>query len=387
MTVQFRLGHNHHKVVEDFLSRSPGATSAITLDPKATRHQLQTADAARDQGISVFFEPSTERLAEPGYGLESFPIWGGAPYSIDVLAADLRARETLVQRTIEAHPDGVTHVTAPHFYVDNERTARLNLDLAEMTRLRVDGKPTRAVLTVTNRFAQRHATDLAAEYVHAGITDLELRMSPFGGEDESLKKVRDGFSAAQGFTDAGLRVTLGQSGNLGEVAVALGHVASYSVGLGLLEHVNHSAVISRQKAEPKPRTDDDPGGGPLTGVYLNGLAFTAPPRVAKAVLGHSDLRTRVGCREGRCGTSVRGPLLDTRDHYLHSRDTQMRRLLDQPEGWRPTSEIERLRAALNLRQHINNNYLGPNRLAVRPLPTRTLESLISDIDLVRQAAS
>lgn len=48
MTVQFRLGHNHHKVVEDFLSRSPGATSAITLDSKAARHQSQTADVARD---------------------------------------------------------------------------------------------------------------------------------------------------------------------------------------------------------------------------------------------------------------------------------------------------------------------------------------------------
>ncbi|MGI8793711.1 MAG: hypothetical protein ACR2H3_11135 [Acidimicrobiales bacterium] len=193
-----------------------------------------------------------------------------------------------------------------------------------MTRLRVDEKRTRAVLTVANRFAKRHAAEMAAEYVRAGITDLELRMSPFGGEDESLKKIREGFAAAQAFTVAGLRVTLGQSGNLGQVAVALGHVESYSVGIGLLERVNHSAQISRQKQPPKPRTEDDPGGGPLTGVYLNGLALTVPPRVAEAVLGDSDLRTRVGCREGRCGTSVRGPLLDSRDHYLHSRDIQMR---------------------------------------------------------------
>lgn len=318
--------------------------------------------AARDQGISVFFEPSVERLAEPGYRLDAFPLWGGTPYSIDVLAGDLRAREAVVERTIRAHTDSVTHLTAPHVYVDSERTARLNLDLAEATRLRAKDKPTRAVLTVANKFLRRHAVELAAEYIRAGVTDMELRMSPFGGEDESLRKIRDGFAAAQAFTDAGLRVTLGQSGNLGEVAVALGHVASYSVGIGLLEHVNHSAQISRRKQRPKPRSEDDPGGGPITGVYLNGLALTARPRIAEVLLGHSDLRTRVGCRVGRCGTSVRGPLLDTRDHYLHSRDIQMRRLLDQPAGWRPTFEIEQIRAALNLREHINANYLGPDRL-------------------------
>ena len=349
MTVQFRLGHNHHKVVEDFLGRRPGATSAITLDPKAARHQVHAAETAREQDISVFFEPCTERLAEPGHGLDTFPMWAGAPYVTHALASEPRSREMLVQRTIDTHPEIVTHVTAPHFYVDGELSARLNVDLAEMTRLRVTDRPTRAVLTIANKVAKRCAPELAAEYSRAGITDLELRLSPFGGEDESLRKIRDGFTAARAFTDAGLKVTLGQSGNLGQVAVALGHVASYSVGVGLLEHVNHSAQISRQKKVPKPRDDETSGGGPLTGVYLNGLALTVPPRVARAVLGHSDLRTRVGCREGRCGTSVRGPLLDARDHYLHSRDAQMRRLLDQPAGWRPTSEMDRLRAALDLR--------------------------------------
>lgn len=112
---------------------------------------------------------------------------------------------------------------------------------------------------------------------------------------------------------------------------------------------------------------------------------TAPPRVAQLLLGHSDLRTRVGYREGRRGTSVRGPLLDPRDHYLHSRAIQMRRLLDRPQGWRPTSEMESLRAALNLREHINT-YLGPDRLPLRPLQTRTLKSLISDMELARQAS-
>jgi len=33
------------------------------------------------------------------------------------LATSLPARSALVERTIATHPDGVTHLTAPHFYV------------------------------------------------------------------------------------------------------------------------------------------------------------------------------------------------------------------------------------------------------------------------------
>lgn len=386
MSVQFRLGRNDHRVTEDFLSRTPRATSAITLDPKAARYQAAAAEAARDHGISVFVEPCTERLTDAGFGLDAYPMWAGAPYNTDALAADPRLRLDLVARTIAAHPDVATHITAPHFFVDNDRSARLNVDLAEMTLIQA-GKPVRAVLTISNKYAGAHAAELASEYASAGITVLELRLSPFGGEDESLKKIRDGFATAQAFTDAGLSVTLGQSGNLGQVAVALGHVEAYSVGIGLLvESVNHASVVSRQKTPPKPRSKDEPGGGPVPGIYLNGIALTAPPRVAKLLLGHSDLRIRVGCREGRCGTSVRGPLVDTRDHYLHSRDSHMGRLLDQPKGWRPTSEIDRLRAAFSLREHINTNYLGSEALELPALKTRTLSSLISDIESVRSAS-
>jgi hypothetical protein len=90
MTVRFPLGHNHHKLVEDFLSRSPSATPAITPDPKAARHQLHAAEAARNLAVSC--EPSTERLAAPGYGLAPFPIWGGAAYAIEMLADEALAQ-------------------------------------------------------------------------------------------------------------------------------------------------------------------------------------------------------------------------------------------------------------------------------------------------------
>lgn len=61
----------------------------------------------------------------------------GQPYDTDALTRDAAARAELVGRTLDKHPSIVTHVTAPHFYLTNERTARLNIDLAERTRLAV----------------------------------------------------------------------------------------------------------------------------------------------------------------------------------------------------------------------------------------------------------
>ena len=46
MGIQFRLGPNDHKPVEDFLSREHAGTEAITLDTKAARHQGAAAAAA-----------------------------------------------------------------------------------------------------------------------------------------------------------------------------------------------------------------------------------------------------------------------------------------------------------------------------------------------------
>ncbi|WP_432758303.1 hypothetical protein [Mycobacterium canetti] len=137
MGIQFRLGPGDHKPVEDFLSRDHAGTTAITLDTNATRHQHDAAAAAVDAGLDVYWEPAAERLAAPGFGLDKFPLWNGQPYDTDALTRDAAARAELVGRTLDKHPSIVTHVTAPHFYLTNERTARLNIDLAERTRLAV----------------------------------------------------------------------------------------------------------------------------------------------------------------------------------------------------------------------------------------------------------
>lgn len=383
MTLQFSLGHNDQKVVEDFLCRPLGATSAIVLDAKAAPKQLHAAEAAAAARVRVLWEPATQLLADAGYGLERFPLWAGAPYAVDALATSLDARRRLVERTISAHPKAVSDVTPPHFYVDNPRAAALNLDLAEATAIEAAGKPVRAVLTASHRYLRINAAEIAEHYRTAGIQYIELRLSPFGGEDESLKKITDGFAIARAFTNSGLHVTLGHSGNLGQVAVALGHADAYSVGVGLMEHVDHKSQVSRKRTPPKPRAEGEKGGGPLAGVYLPALAYTAPAKVAGKLMEQSDLRVRIGCRVGKCRTSVLGPLLDVREHYMHSRDTEMAKLMEQPAGWRPTAELERLRRALILRQQINRNYLAPGEPAIK---TRTLDGLIEDIERV-QAAS
>ena len=383
MGIQFRLGPNDHKPVEDFLSREHTGTDAITLDTKAARHQVAAAAAAVDAGLDVYWEPAAERLAEAGFGLDKFPLWNGQPYGIDSLSANQAARAALVDLTIEKHPALVTHVTAPHFYVTDERTAHLNVDLAERTRLAVgEDKPTRAVITVSTTALSRLGLDLAAEYARAGISSVEIRFSPFGGDDEGIRKIRTAFGVLDQFREHDLTVTLGQSGNIGRAALAMGHADAYSVGLGMLEKVNHSQTMARYRKAPDP--DKDQGGGAAGGIYLSRLGATVPAKAARQLLSHTDIRTRVGCRIGSCRNSVTGPLDDRRAHYLHSRSNEVAEMLRRPAPWRGAMEVDRLNEAIGLRERVNAHYLSDD---VHKLGTRTLRSLIDEIEHEQQQAS
>lgn len=383
MGIQFRLGPNDHKPVEDFLSREHTGADAITLDTKAARHQVAAAAAAVDAGLDVYWEPAAERLAEAGFGLDKFPLWNGQPYGIDSLSANQTARAALVDLTIEKHPALVTHVTAPHFYVTDERTAHLNVDLAERTRLAVgEDKPTRAVITVSTTALSRLGLDLAAEYARAGISNVEIRFSPFGGDDEGIRKIRTVFGVLDQFREHDLTVTLGQSGNIGRAALAMGHADAYSVGLGMLEKVNHSQTMARYRKAPDP--DKDQGGGAAGGIYLSRLGATVPAKAARQLLSHTDIRTRVGCRIGSCRNSVTGPLDDRRAHYLHSRSNEVAEMLRRPAPWRGAMEVDRLNEAIGLRERVNEHYLSDD---VHKLGTRTLRSLIDEIEHEQKQAS
>ncbi|QEM45751.1 hypothetical protein FZ046_14170 [Mycolicibacterium grossiae] len=285
--------------------------------------------------------------------------------------------------TVEKHPALVTHVTAPHFYVTDERTARLNVDLAERTRLAVgEDKPTRAVVTVSTTALGRIGIDLAAEYASAGIGHIEIRLSPFGGDDEGIRKIRTAFAMLDQFREHDLNVTLGLSGNIGRAALAMGHADAYSVGVGMLEKVNHAQTMARYRRAPDP--DKDQGGGAAGGIYLPRLGATVPAKAARQLLSHTDIRTRVGCRIGSCRNSVTGPLDDRRAHYLHSRASEVAEMLRRPAPWRGAMEIDRLNEAIGLRDRVNEHYLSDD---VHKLGTRTLRSLVDEIEHEQQQAS
>lgn len=373
MGVAFQLGHSDHKVVEDFLLRQPAGVSAITLHAKAARHQQAAAEAAIAAGVSVFYNPATERLAAPGYAMPEAPFYAHAPYDVDLLASDAAARARLIDLVIEGHPTFTTAITPPHFYVNSMRSANLNAALAADTRKSTD-KPIQAVLVLDRRFGLKVAAELAAQYAQEGIRNLELRLSPFGGEDESIAKIKSGFTILDAFRAAGITTTLGWSGNIGQSAVALGHTDNYSVGVGLLEHVSHTAMISRQRLPPKLDENGKKKGGPqFEGVYLPGIAATVSRKVAETLLGHTDLRLRLSCRLDECRASIDGPTRASRRHYLHARAHEMDDLLKKPEPWRATTEEDRLGRALALRDLVNEKYRAGDSPALK---TRTLRSIL-----------
>lgn len=379
MGVQFRLGRQDNKRVEDFLARHPAGTSGIVLDPKWCRYQKTAAEAAVAAGVGVYFDPATERLTAPGFELPEVSYFEGAPYDVDQLTADPGGRARLVAQVVDSHPKEASVVTPPHFLVHDARSGNLNIVLAADTVNSTD-KPVRATVLMTRRYATRAAGDLAAQYAQAGVRQVELRITPLGGDDESLAKIKSVFTIAEAFSALDLSVTLGLSGNIGQAAVALGHTEHYSVGVGMLERVDHAAAINRQAAPPKPTPEgeEDQGGprGAIAGIYLPGVAATVSRTAGRALLGHSDIRLRLGCRIDDCGRSVAGPMQDPRAHYLHARDYEMDQVLRQPPRWRATREIDRLRRAMELRELINQRYRLPG---VPELKTRTLRSLIEDI--------
>lgn len=384
MSVEFQLDHQDHYKVEDFLSRTPAGVGGISLHSKKAKYQQGAADAAIAAGLEVLYDPRTERLDSPGLGtLDGLPGYHGEPYDLDHLAADLSSRDRLVVEVVEAHPDFATIVTPPHFMVRDDRTAQLNLALAEATALATD-KPVRPVLTLKARVSPEAAGSLARDYASAGFGAIDLRFTPLGSENDSILKIRSVFRVADMFRDAGMRVTLGRSGNVGQAGFALGHVDGFSVGLGQMEHVNHATDVSRQNRPPKLDENGNRVGGVWQGVYLPGIAATLSMARAKALLAHSDIRTRLGCRIDACGRSLLGPVDDHRSHYMHARAADVASLIATPGPWRAKRETDRLLRAIELRELVNGGYRADGD---PELKTRTLRSLVDGIKEERASAA
>lgn len=379
MGVEFRLGRQDAHKAEDFLARRPDGVSGITLDTAYARYQLDAAEAARDAGVDVLYDPATERMADRGFEPTGVAFYTGEPFDVDLLARDAASRTRLVEGVFAAHPDATTIVTPPHFHVHDLRSASLNVALAEET-VHLSDKRVRAPLVINRKFAAETAAALAADYAAVGIGVVDLRVTPLGGENESVKKIKSVFDIADAFAAAGIEVILGYSGNIGQTAVALGHATHYSVGVGLREQVNHSATITRQKAPPREAQGGGGHFGAVAGIYLPGPAVTVGRKAGKTLLDNTDIRTRIGCRIDGCGRSVSGPAADPREHYLHARAAEIAAMLERPAPWRASMEKDRLSRALELRELINGRYLTSD---VKPLGTRTLRSLIDDIDVER----
>lgn len=379
MGIEFKLGRQDHKKVEDFLGRRPAGVDAISIDVNHATCQVNAADEAKAMGIDVFVDPLTERLADTGFepdGLGYFTP--GEPIDIELLRTDRSARRQFVRQVLDAQRSLATKLIPPHFYVHDPASARLNVQLARMAVELADGMPLRPVLVVNRKFAVAELDAFVANYSELDeVTEVELRVTPFGGDDESAGKIRSVFGIADAFRTADVDVVLGYSGNIGQTALALDHVSGFSVGVGMREHVNHASTINRQTRPLDEAAGDDNHFGAHAGIYLPGPAVTVNRRTGSAMLADTDIRTRVGCRIGKCANDINGPAADPRDHYLHAKAHEVAQLVDTPARWRANAEHARLDRALMLRELINGGHIPPGAYMLK---TRTVRGLLEDIE-------
>lgn len=386
MGIEFKLGRQDHKKVEDFLGRRPGGVDAITVDVTNVSFQSAVADEARAIGLEVFVDPLTERLADIGFepdGLEYFTP--GEPIDLDELRTDRTARRTFVRQVLDTQRPLASTLMPPHFFVHDARSARLNIALARDAVDLAEGMPVRPVLLVNRKFAHSHLDSFADHYSRLdGVTGLELRVSPFGGDDESASKIRSVFAIADALRGGDLEVVLAYSGNIGQTALALDHVTGFSVGIGMRERVNHAAAIGRQTRPVDESDANDAHFGAHAGIYLPGPAATVNRSTGAAMLQDRDIRTRISCRVGSCATDVAGPAADPRDHYLHAKAREVAELLGTPAPWRANAERGRLERALMLRELINDGHIPPGS---HTLKTRTVRSLLEDIEFEQRLSA
>ena len=383
MGIEFRLGRADHKVAEDFVVHRPAGVNGIWLDAHNLRFQGGVIEAAKTAGLEVLVEPLTERLVVKGFAPSALPYAMDGPVDLAALLCG-EGVESWVAVVVGTQLETATTLVPPHFYSDNDDVAQLNVDLATRTLARFD-RPIRAVLVASRDYLATNGTAqrLAELYADAGVEAIELRLSPVGGEDESIGKVRSSLDIVGAFADAVSDVYLGHQGQLGQTALALGLVRGFSVGVGMHEHVNHAGVINRQ-THPKPPDEEGASFGPTAGVHLTEAAATVPRGMARALYEDRSIRTRLACPLGLCSTRVDGPVREIRGHYLHARAHSVATLESRPAPWRPAQEYERLSRALEFRELLNQYHLPDGAHALK---TRTLRSLLGEIDYQREALS
>ncbi|MBP6136723.1 hypothetical protein [Candidatus Neomicrothrix sp.] len=379
MTVEFRLGHRDHLVVEDALSAGLPGTSGIVLDLKAGARQTAAAAAAKRVGLDVLWDPATWRLATQGFVAEHCDYATGAALGVEALILDKLAQRRLVHQVCQAHSPAVTRFIPPYVQITERQHAILNRDMACMTQS-VARVAVRPVVILNSQAQISLVDDIAADYAAAGLDYIELRVSPLGGEQVGPQKIHDVRAMLRTFRRRGVKVVLGMSGSIGHTLTALGETDGYSVGVGMLESFDAAARLNRQSKEYDTPSEASSGAQP--GVYLEPLGQTMPKKAALKFLG-PDAPTRVSfrCTHACCRDTINGPLLDPKKHYLHTRSAEAH-LADERRqyGTHVAGERDRLRKVHTKRRAIA---LGNPH---KPAPTRTLISLIAMADETLQAA-
>lgn len=371
MKIEFRLSRNDHRVVEDFLASRPDHVGTILVEAPHLERQAAAIEVARSVGVDVAVELHIERLAFEGFDPDHLDYVDRVPINPAELGTD-SARIEFVKRVVAVQEPFATQTTAPSFHADTRELLDLNLRLAsETAAVANQDQPIRTVLSTSRTLlTDQGASIVGARYRQAGVNVLDLRISPLGDAEEGPAKIRSIFRLSELVRDSGLHVVLGHQGTIGPVAVALGVVHAFSVGVGHREQYNFRQLVASQRRNAsRPRDDDEDRRGLISGIRLPALDLTASRSLGRALIADTGIRSRLGIE----AETIDAPTSDPRPAYLDSRHRQVAALAGLPsQRWRVMREIERISRAIELRQLVNAGHLPD---AFNPLQTRTLASM------------
>jgi hypothetical protein len=370
--IEFRVGRTDHHKVEDFLSTGAHGVAGVRIDATNLRIHSEVIEAALRADVDLFVEPLTERMSQPGFNPAGLDYGFGPvirPQQLHRSQDQLRLVEAVVARQVTA---GATGLTPPHFFVERHDALDLNVALTRSTiALYGEDHAVHPILAVASTYLRRHADDIARRYADAGLTAIQLRVSPLGGEDVGPQAIRRLFTALTALQRAGLIASLGLSGTIGHVTTALGLTNGFSTGIGYRERYDHRAAMASQR---RP-TDDEARFGALARVYLPQADLLVPRAAARELYADHAIRAELGCRLGDCVNVLDGPLRDPRGHYLHARTHGVQTTMRRPDAWRPMGVREQLVAARAMRDR-----LRPHLPSGFTPAGRTISSLIAEID-------
>jgi hypothetical protein len=376
MGVEFLLGRQDHKLVADWIATRPTGVSGIVLDSRSLARQALAIEAAKGAGIAVRIETLTERYPHDGLDRDATPYGRLLADFNPNSPADL---DELVESVVEHQVEAATIITPPHFFATDADGVARNLSLQRIAFHRYgNAYLIRPVLALSRAYVAKPgvAGDLGRSLAAIGVRELELRLSPLGGANESLQKILSALNALRELRHAGLQLWLGFQGPIARAAFALGLIEGFSSGITVHESYDYAATIQQQKARSKLKQAGKSGGAGFR-VLLPYADVLLPLQVAREVYRDPGIRARVPCDKENCADSIVGPTVDPRRHFLHRRAADFAEVASQPLQWRAKLEEDRLTQAIALQRRLNQHHLHKYQVndRVARIQTGTFESL------------